>query len=173
MKAFYSLLIWVLAFSLSGCTSSIEDICNKEIPEFEAEILAMVKDIPIPFKSAEKDHKTGTSVRKPASVPFVTPPAQQIHTWKSWSRERLDDVQDVIDVVGAQPSLLKHKSDLTLIANELVMFYGYVESGKWTRMQESIDVILLRSEAVKKGVCHAASGELPAPQSELSRKPEH
>lgn len=153
----FSLLVLTLQLS---CTASVQEICEERFPTFQAEIQAMAVQIPVPYKAVEG------ADRSIASVPntFVSPTSDNISSWKVWSKDRLDEVQKVIDAMEAYPNLLPQKASLTEIANELVMFYGYAERRKWTRMQESIDVILARSEAVKKGVCHESSG---APQREL------
>ncbi len=165
MKVISLLLIVIF---LCGCSTSISEICEVRFPEFQAEVLAMAKEIPAPYKDNNpQDPKARTLASQAVPMPMFNPDREKVQSWKRWSRARLGDVQKVMDSIAAYPEFLSQKATLSIVANELVMFYAYAESGKWTRMQESIDVILTRSEAVKKGVCHAAPGE---PRPELISK---
>ena len=139
------------AFCLTGfgsCSVSVMDVCTQRIPELDQRLTDAIGAL-APWSGV-----TSAADRGPASVGLARG-SQELskadrEVWESWAQARLTETQHYIDLSGEMPFV---RNELTEIANQLVTFHGYAQSGRAGGMARVLLDIQVRSAKINAQVC--------------------
>ena len=153
-KLVASFIILFLFTGLGPCTS-LENVCSKELSSFNQKVF-LASSALAPWKEPWKKDHTNRTLASTEHVEKRQSPVLAVkdrESWQHWARDRLLEVQGYIDALDVYQIYAEEKQELSQVANELVVFHGYVGHGDIQKMDQLLLSISQRSEAVWKRVC--------------------
>jgi hypothetical protein len=131
-----------LLMGFGSCTQSVKSACVTHFPAFQEEVGGVLAAL-----------EPSRTTRAPAAVRPVSINDEKRNHWKSWSVTRLHDTQKYIDLANEEPKYKKIREALTVVANDLVSFYGYAHSGNQKAMARTLKSLQTRAEKARSLAC--------------------
>ena len=161
MNASRNKLLIVLSILLSvgvgvGCNErSLEEICKDQVPLFQATMESSFTRLDQYVLPASEEGRMLASTQKigEREVEVEWLDVQESLVWSKWSADRLKVVQDFMLAIEPRSDLRELYPMLNDIANDLVSFRGYAETGNAVRMHELLSHALTTSRQVQELTC--------------------
>ncbi len=147
-------IVFTVAALLVGfgpCAMSPAQICSKRLPELRREI----QTAQLQLNPLLKVDRTLASVSAggPASRGIDS---KSGNPWLPWSVDHLEEAQHYLDLSYDHPKLRQIRPDLSTLANDWVLFYGYAKSQKYLEMRNTLSEIDSRHEEIQAALCGAS-----------------
>jgi hypothetical protein len=144
----------LLLVSMGACVSSMNRICNSEVPLFERKM--EVANVLI-LKQLDENHPERALASETSSELNSKLSSAQIKAWEEWSLARLKTLQSQLDRVKTIPNLEKAAFEIHSAANSMVVFSGYATNGNLVGMQKSLSKIQTHSDKIRTLACSASN----------------
>jgi hypothetical protein len=131
----------IAALMMSGfgsCTMSMSEICSQRIPRIDQRLNDAIAALG-PWRNPASDGGVPSELVK-----------DDRESWQLWAQDLLVETQRYIDIAGETPAV---RRELSAIANNLVTFHGYAQSGRADSMVRILHTMQKHSAKVKDQVC--------------------
>jgi hypothetical protein len=144
--------ILALAFALSGCNITTEEICQQRLPEMQKSLenaLEVLRD----WHEDRAGRDLASLGEKPEPQPTPGMSDSDRASWEKWAEGHLLETQQYLDKVPTDPRFRGARAALTEMANQFVAFHGYTGESKTGKMIHALELIHADGERIGQDVC--------------------
>jgi hypothetical protein len=114
----------------------MQELCERELPQFELR----VSDAQLALRPWLEPPERLPASSGEATAPLELAP-QDRRAWQGWAEDWLVRIQNLTDVATGELGYGRARDEMTTVANLLVTFHGYAQTGRVERMNETLSRI--------------------------------
>ncbi len=146
--------------SLYSCNKpeNLEVVCSRDLIKFQNELKFVLNDVNNNNKNEIIIDETDRNIASDINSIFNN--NSDKHTlkddydnWLEWSEDKLKTTQSYIDITDLNENQKETRTELSKIADELVLFHGYATNEDPKSMKVSLKKMILKTEFIEDQYC--------------------
>lgn len=136
-------LVCISFLSPVACFHSVAEICGRKFAESNQNIDSAIQEIQREYAQLQKN-------RSPASGNL----RGQWKRWETWAEDHLKSTQKYMDIVGPHGKVRPLRHQISIVADQWVVFHGYAQLGDTQRMVDTLQLIKSYQTQAQSSACN-------------------
>lgn len=150
----------LITMGMGSCSTTVEEACRTKIPALHQEFAKVQVEVAALAPSREANRAIASVSEKPQSIiaeqnQIFSLSRETKDRLQQWSEEKLVEAEQYQDLVRSRSELRPALQPLSEMADELVKFDGYVETGKVYQVTASLQRAEVHAAEAEKAVCRS------------------